>query len=54
LLSAGIYAQGLLKKTVVAADGSGGTPDWEGDFGFPILSFYQAYGLEAGDSIEVQ
>jgi len=37
-----------------AVTGNGGLPDWEGDTGFPILSFYQAYGLEAGDSIEVQ
>ncbi len=34
--------------------GNGGAPDWEGDTGFPILSFYQAYNLESGDSIEVQ
>ena len=37
-----------------ATTGNGGAPDWEGDTGFPILSFYQAYGLESGDSIEVQ
>ncbi len=45
---------GLVNLNSIAADGSGGTPDWEGDLGYPILSFYHAYGLEAGDSIEVQ
>ncbi len=45
---------GLIDLTTIKVDGTLGQPDWEGDSGFPILSFYEAYGLEAGDSIEVQ
>ncbi len=45
---------GQIDLRSIGADGSGGIADWEGDYGFPILSFYQAYGLEAGDSIAVQ
>ncbi len=49
-----IAFNGQVDLRSIAGDGSGGTPDWESDLGFPILSFYQAYGLERGDSIEVQ
>ncbi|MBZ0284993.1 MAG: hypothetical protein K8L97_29930 [Anaerolineae bacterium] len=36
------------------ADGSGGQPDFEGDDGYPMLTFSMAYALEKGDSIEIQ
>lgn len=36
------------------ADGSGGQPDFEGDDGYPQLSFSMAYSLDKGDSIEIQ
>ncbi|MBI1280299.1 MAG: hypothetical protein GC179_19390 [Anaerolineaceae bacterium] len=49
-----VALNGLVDLRTINIDGTGGLPDWEGDSGFPILSFYQAYGLEAGDSIEVQ
>ncbi|MEP6986159.1 MAG: hypothetical protein ABI970_11210, partial [Chloroflexota bacterium] len=49
-----IAFNGQVDLRSIAADGSGGTPDWEGDLGFPILSFNQAYGLAGGDTIEVE
>jgi Flp pilus assembly pilin Flp len=49
-----IAFNGQIDLRSINADGTGGTIDWESDSGFPILSFYQAYGLEDGDSIEVQ
>ncbi len=45
---------GLIDLRSINADGTGGTPDWEGDSGFPLLTFYQAYGLDKGDTIEVE
>ncbi|MCA0453329.1 MAG: hypothetical protein LCI00_05075 [Chloroflexi bacterium] len=49
-----VALNGTVNLTAIAANGGGGTPDWEGDSGYPILSFYQAFGLERGDTIEVQ
>lgn len=49
-----VAINGQIDLRAIAANGAGGTPDWEGDTGFPILSFYQAFGLGQGDSIEVQ
>ncbi|MBZ0287005.1 MAG: hypothetical protein K8I30_05280, partial [Anaerolineae bacterium] len=36
------------------ADGTGGLPDFEGDDGFPQLTFYQAWDLDRGESLEIQ
>jgi len=36
------------------ANGTGGTPDYQGDDGYPQLSFTYAYDLDVGDSIEIQ
>ncbi|MEZ4666752.1 MAG: hypothetical protein R3E39_02320 [Anaerolineae bacterium] len=45
---------GMINLQGMNADGSGGTPDWEGDTGYPILSFYSAYDLDRGETIEVE
>ncbi|MBN8617422.1 MAG: hypothetical protein J0L63_00865 [Anaerolineae bacterium] len=49
-----IAFDGLVDLRDINADGSGGALDWESDSGLPILSFYHAFDLERGDSIEVQ
>ncbi len=45
---------GTISMPYNAADGSGGLPDFEGDEGFPLLSFSHAYDLDAGERLEVQ
>jgi hypothetical protein len=49
-----IEFNGTLDMTSIAADGTGGLPDWEGDSGFPLLSFSHAYDLERGESISLE
>lgn len=49
-----IEFNGQIDLTPLNPDGSGGTADWEGDDGYPLLSFYSAYDLDRNDSIEVQ
>lgn len=36
------------------ADGTGGTPDWQGDEGYPLLTFSHEVNLGTGDSVEIQ
>jgi hypothetical protein len=36
------------------ADGTGGTPDFEGDEGYPQLTFDQAWDIDNGESLEIQ
>ena len=45
---------GDINLTDILPDGSGGQPDWQGDDGMPMLSFWSAYDLDAGDRIEIQ
>ncbi len=49
-----VALNGTVDLRSISITGSGGTPDWEGDSGYPILSFYHAFGLGQGDTIEVQ
>ncbi|MEO8606687.1 MAG: hypothetical protein ABI690_02300 [Chloroflexota bacterium] len=41
-------------STPYNADGTGGLPDFEGDDGFPQLTFFQAWDLDKGESLELQ
>ncbi|MCB9453576.1 MAG: hypothetical protein H6672_19260 [Anaerolineaceae bacterium] len=45
---------GQIDLTDISPDGSGGQPDWEGDDGMPLLTFYSEYDLDYGDVIEIQ
>ncbi len=36
------------------SDGSGGQPDFEGDDGYPQITFWQSYALAQGESLEIQ
>jgi Flp pilus assembly pilin Flp len=35
-------------------DGTGGLPDFEGDDGYPQLTFYQSWDLDRGEALEIQ
>jgi Flp pilus assembly pilin Flp len=44
----------LTTSGIDAVSGTGGTPDYEGNLGFPVLSFWHSYDLDAGESLEIQ
>lgn len=37
-----------------ALTGTGGTADYEGNLGFPVLSFWHSYAVDVGESLEIQ
>jgi Flp pilus assembly pilin Flp len=49
-----VELNGRVDFTGIPNNGIGGTPDYEGDEGFPRLTFWQAFALGSGSRLELQ